>query len=902
MERRGYDRKDARSPPASERKGHKRKLEDADLAPVAADGSRSIRKLADTDVAAGPAAAADGSRRSLRADVRAQVDILKRCVSSSKADRVAARRAAQSLGEFAMQVENVGVIVEEGAVSALVQHLRTPTIEDKDGPVPCEHEVEKDAAFALGLLAVKSEHQQLIAEAGALRHLVSLLQRKASGSNARMVNGVIRRAADAIANLAHDNNSIQMRLRTEGGIPLLEALLESTDRKVQRAATGALRTLAAKKEGNKSLQRNGSRGVATDLEEHPQMSLSQRPRNTEPAEMAGQGNSTGGSSRTEMPSLNSKGWSLNTPEAIAKAKLALEKQKMLAEKLKKIPQVSHAAAQSSTASFSLPVPVTTSLPTAVTHASSVGQTLHSGSAGFFSSGTLPTSMNTISTGVNLHLPNFPGLVSGMAPVANIEALKRVQEVAARLGIPQNTESFPFLSMIQRQSTNELGTAGQQRDVKRPVLLLDAQGREIDEHGNVVERTKISNLSTLKVNINKHKKESFQILHPELEEDPINNRFFDPDMGVDKKKLVRPKRPSFQFVVEGSLAKQAEISRMKSRFGEAQAKEIKMKQAALAKAKAEADINPNLIEVSERFPIKEKTKDPIPDVEWWDAVLLPSGTYQDVIEGEPKVKMEKLTIYVEHPVPIEPPAEPAPPPPQPLKLTKKERKKLRTQRRLAKEKDRQEMIRQGLLEPPKPKVKMSNLMKVLGAEATQDPTKLEMEIRSAAAEREQAHTDRNLARKLTPAERREKKERKLFDDPNTLETVVSVYRVNDLSHVQTRFKVDINAQENRLTGCIVMCDTMTVVVVEGGSKSIKRYGKLMLHRIKWATAVKENDEADNEGPQQRNRCVLVWQGSVAKPNFEKFIVQQFRTEAAARKFLVDSCVGHYWDLAANFIEE
>lgn len=54
----------------------------------------------------------------------------------------------------------------------------------------------------------------------------------------------------------------------------------------------------------------------------------------------------------------------------------------------------------------------------------------------------------------------------------------------------------------------------------------------------------------------------------------------------------------------------------NRFGDAQAKEIKMKQAALAKAKAEADINPNLIEVSERFVPKVKPKDPIPDVEWW----------------------------------------------------------------------------------------------------------------------------------------------------------------------------------------------------------------------------------------------------------------------------------------------
>lgn len=40
-----------------------------------------------------------------------------------------------------------------------------------------------------------------------------------------------------------------------------------------------------------------------------------------------------------------------------------------------------------------------------------------------------------------------------------------------------------------------------------------------------------------------------------------------------------------------------------------------------------------------------------------------------------------------------------------------------QRRVAREKEKQELVRQGLLEPPKPKVKISNLMRVLGAEAT-----------------------------------------------------------------------------------------------------------------------------------------------------------------------------------------
>uniref|UniRef100_A0A0C9RNL1 TSA: Wollemia nobilis Ref_Wollemi_Transcript_8155_3912 transcribed RNA sequence n=1 Tax=Wollemia nobilis TaxID=56998 RepID=A0A0C9RNL1_9CONI len=605
-----------------------------------------------------------------------------------------------------------------------------------------------------------------------------------------------------------------------------------------------------------------------------------------------------------------KGGSLSLG-ALAKAKKALQIQKELSEKLKKLPQLNKPAGTSSTATSSAApaqAVVPASLKTAVSASSSTPSAVAASatvqskvpvSAGMPAS-TLPATGNVKITPA---MTGVAGLMPGHVNIPNYEAVKRAQELAARMGFHQDPESMSFLNMFPGQVSDEFGTAGQPKPAKAPVLRLDAQGREIDEHGNVIDKPKITSLSTLKVNINKQKKEAFQILKPELDEDAATNPHFDPRMGIDKTKIIRPKRMTFQFVEEGKWSKEAEILKFKSQFGEAQAKELKIKHAQLAKAKAELDINPNLIEVSERvFTKEEKPKDPIPDVEWWDLVLLPSGSYVDVTEGELKVKMEKLTIYVEHPQPIEPPAEPLPPPPQPLKLTKKEQKKLRTQRRLAKEKDRQEMIRQGLIEPPKPKVKMSNLMKVLGAEATQDPTKLEMEIRSAAAEREQAHVDRNIARKLTPAERREKKEKKLFEDPNTLETIVSVYKINDLSHPQTRFKVDINAQENRLSGCAVITDSMSVVVVEGGSKSIKRYGKLMLRRINWAAAVVKEEDEDEDDDRPVNKCQLVWQGSVAKPSFHRFVIQQCRTEAAARKFFADVSVAHYWDLAVNFSED
>jgi hypothetical protein len=68
---------------------------------------------------------------------------------------------------------------------------------------------------------------------GALPGLVALLKRYVPFMGPPNPGAsVVRRAADAITNLAHENVSIKSRVRTEGGIPPLVALLESYDAKV----------------------------------------------------------------------------------------------------------------------------------------------------------------------------------------------------------------------------------------------------------------------------------------------------------------------------------------------------------------------------------------------------------------------------------------------------------------------------------------------------------------------------------------------------------------------------------------------------------------------------------------------------------------------------------------------
>lgn len=95
-------------------------------------------------------------------------------------------------------------------------------------------------------------------------------------------------------------------------------------------------------------------------------------------------------------------------------------------------------------------------------------------------------------------PSASGVTApaGLQPIANIEAVKRAQELAARMGFRQDPEFAPLINLFPGQTT--IDVAVPQKPTKAPVLRLDALGREIDEHGNVVNLTKPNNLSTLKV--------------------------------------------------------------------------------------------------------------------------------------------------------------------------------------------------------------------------------------------------------------------------------------------------------------------------------------------------------------------------------------------------------------------
>ena len=96
------------------------------------------------------------------------------------------------------------------------------------------------------------------------------------------------------------------------------------------------------------------------------------------------------------------------------------------------------------------------------------------------------------------------------------------------------------------------------------------------------------------------------------------------------------------------------------------------------------------------------------------------------------------------------------------------------------KEKQDKINLGILPPEAPKVKIANLMRVMGDEAVQDPTKVESIVRKQMAERKDQHEMHNAIGKLTDEQKREKKAAKLEEDTSN-GVKVAVFRYGFLSN-------------------------------------------------------------------------------------------------------------------------
>ncbi|XP_029307912.1 U4/U6 small nuclear ribonucleoprotein Prp3 [Cottoperca gobio] len=479
----------------------------------------------------------------------------------------------------------------------------------------------------------------------------------------------------------------------------------------------------------------------------------------------------------------------------------------------------------------------------------------------------------------------------------IEKARKAAELQARiqsqlalkpgiLGALGNTGPHNLVALANLHAMGIAPPKVEIKEVNKPTpLILDDKGRTVDASGKEVELT--HRMPTLKANIRAVKREQFrQQLKEKPGEDLESTSYFDQRVTITP--AQRPRR-GFKFHDQGRFEKIAQRIRTKA--------QLERLQCEIAQAAKKTGIQAST-KLALIAPKKDIGDGQVPNIEWWDSYILPTN-----VELTPATIFHELPLFgvtnlVEHPAQINPPVDTDKPVTLGVYLTKKEQKKLRRQTRREGQKEVQEKVRLGLMPPPEPKVRISNLMRVLGTEAVQDPTKVEAHVRAQMAKRQKAHEDANAARKLTAEQRKEKQVKRLKEDL-TNGVHIAVYRIRNLQNPAKKFKVEANANQLYLTGTVVLHRDVNLVVVEGGPKSQKKFKRLMLHRIKWVEHNSKRDDPDGDDDTKRNnKCWLIWDGTAKERSFGEMKFKQCPTENMAREHFKKHGTEHYWDLALS----
>ncbi|KAI4106221.1 MAG: hypothetical protein L6R37_002308 [Teloschistes peruensis] len=399
------------------------------------------------------------------------------------------------------------------------------------------------------------------------------------------------------------------------------------------------------------------------------------------------------------------------------------------------------------------------------------------------------------------------------------------------------------------------------------------------------------------------KDQLDLSGPSAEE-TRNNPYFDPSLGAKTATLRSRGSKQLIFNQKGKYIQQAVALRRQAAL-EAMKKRI-------AESSRRAGIDEDL-DTEKAFIVE-----PPPDIEWWDEGLLAQPTY-DALDspGGTKIDAEDsiITLYIQHPVALNPPQEAKMPAPKPMHLTSKEQAKIRRQRRMADLKEQQAKVRLGLEDPEPPKVKRSNLMRVLGEEAVKDPTAVEARVSREIAERANKHEQRNEERKLNKEEKHDKLAKQQQKDAEA-GILCTVYKVESLANPRHRFKVDKNAKDHNLTGVTIIHPKFNLIAVEGGSHSIAAYRKLMTQRIDWTENTHPNKEVREGNNEQQaswlqaedeqgrlkdlsgNKCQVIWEGEEKGRAFRKWGSKVCATDGMAREALGRGKMESLWALAKS----
>ncbi|CAF4180883.1 unnamed protein product, partial [Rotaria magnacalcarata] len=297
-------------------------------------------------------------------------------------------------------------------------------------------------------------------------------------------------------------------------------------------------------------------------------------------------------------------------------------------------------------------------------------------------------------------PVGPDAVRDMMIAAQKQIKNRQQEINFTAS---TTATQQRLAELRGRIANQLGNLipSQIEDRDRPVhVTIDREGRTIDSMtGEVLQLP--SRVPTLKANLRVQKKEVIKqetpksklaketvIEHPGLDASAVH---FDARIGThaasrNSRPLVFNKKGKYEEIANRQRAKaklerlQQEISQIAKRTGIAVENQVTIIQ-----------------------PKKFFSELHVPDVEWWDYVIIQQNNYSTITPDANILPMlTGITRLIEHPIQLKPPFEANKPVLLPIHLTKHEQRKLRRQNRAEVLKEQQEKIRLGLMPPPEPK--------------------------------------------------------------------------------------------------------------------------------------------------------------------------------------------------------
>lgn len=80
--------------------------------------------------------------------------------------------------------------------------------------------------------------------------------------------------------------------------------------------------------------------------------------------------------------------------------------------------------------------------------------------------------------------------------------------------------------------------------------------------------------------------------------------------------------------------------------------------------------------------------------------------------------------------------------------------------------------------------------------------------------------------------------------------VAIYRIRSLKDASKKFKIEMNSKQLYMTGVTILNPDCSVVIVEGGPKSQRKFKRLMVNRIKW-----EEDTIEYEDVSTRRYWIL-----------------------------------------------